>query len=343
MKTLRIGFIGAGGIVRQRHIPGLQAIENVELTAVCNSTRESSERIAEEYDIPQIYEHWQDLVHSPDIDIVWIGTWPYLHCPATLEALRADKHVFCQARMAMNANEARQMLSAAQQSHLSTMLCPPPMGLKGDRFMQKLLHEDNILGDIYSIHFRAMSDHLLDRSAPITWRQREDLSGFNTLTVGIYAEVIHRWFGYAENVSAQAKTFIPKRVNEKVEPVFVTRPDIVMALSEMQNGALMRWEWSGLAVSKPESYVEAYGEKGVLRYNFDTDEICIPKNHSDWQNMDIPNDLTRNWTVEQDFIDSIRKGKEVHPNFYDGFKYMQFTEAVFRSVYSGQTVNVKQI
>ena len=34
--TLRIGLIGAGANTRTRHIPGFQAIDGVEIVAVCN-------------------------------------------------------------------------------------------------------------------------------------------------------------------------------------------------------------------------------------------------------------------------------------------------------------------
>ena len=45
--TIRIGIVGAGGIVRQRHIPGLRKIPDVEIVAVCNSTPESTARAAQ--------------------------------------------------------------------------------------------------------------------------------------------------------------------------------------------------------------------------------------------------------------------------------------------------------
>ena len=45
-----------------------------------------------------------------------IGAWPYLHCPVTLAALDAGKHVLTQARMAMNAREAQRMLDRAKES-----------------------------------------------------------------------------------------------------------------------------------------------------------------------------------------------------------------------------------
>src|SRR5687767_1407682 len=43
MDTLNIGIIGAGGIVKTRHLPGLRKIPGVEVVAVCNRTRESGE------------------------------------------------------------------------------------------------------------------------------------------------------------------------------------------------------------------------------------------------------------------------------------------------------------
>lgn len=53
-ETLRIGFIGAGGNTTLRHIPGLQAIEGVELVAVCNRSEESGRRVADEFGIARV-------------------------------------------------------------------------------------------------------------------------------------------------------------------------------------------------------------------------------------------------------------------------------------------------
>lgn len=50
-ETLRIGFVGAGGIVRQRHVPGLLKVDGVEFAAVVNRRPESTAAAAEEYGI----------------------------------------------------------------------------------------------------------------------------------------------------------------------------------------------------------------------------------------------------------------------------------------------------
>ena len=45
---LRIGIVGAGNIVRTRHLPALKNNADVEIVAVSNSTYESSERFCRE-------------------------------------------------------------------------------------------------------------------------------------------------------------------------------------------------------------------------------------------------------------------------------------------------------
>src|SRR5579885_1760760 len=86
---LRIGIVGAGNIVRSRHLPALKKRPDVEIVAVSNSTYESSERFCREHapDAMPI-KNWPDLVASPDIDIVWIGTAPYMHSAVTISASR---------------------------------------------------------------------------------------------------------------------------------------------------------------------------------------------------------------------------------------------------------------
>ena len=107
--VIRIGIVGAGANTRLRHIPGFRAIDRVELRAVVNRSSESTSRAADDFGIPQTFDNWQQLVSSPEIDAVMIGTWPNMHCEITCAALEAGKHVLTEARMARNLDEARQM------------------------------------------------------------------------------------------------------------------------------------------------------------------------------------------------------------------------------------------
>ena len=151
-RKLRIGIVGAGGIVKQRHLPGFKRRHDIEIVAVSNSTYESAEKFCLE-NVPGAVPiaNWPDLVALPDIDVVWIGTPPYMHSAVTISALEAGKHVFCQARMSNDRAEAEEMLAASRRFPKQvTMLCPPPYGLRGDLVVKKLLAE-NFLGQIHTI------------------------------------------------------------------------------------------------------------------------------------------------------------------------------------------------
>ena len=78
-QTIRVGVVGAGANTRLHHIPKLQAISGVEVVSVANRSRASSERVAQEFNIPQVYDHWWDLIATGDTDAIVIGTWPYMH------------------------------------------------------------------------------------------------------------------------------------------------------------------------------------------------------------------------------------------------------------------------
>ena len=128
--TIRVGFVGAGANTGLRHIPGLRAQPGVELAGVANRSLASSQRVCDEYEIPKAYEDWVELIDDDDIDAVCIGTWPYMHRTLTLAALEAGKHVLCEARMAMDSNEAHEMLDASNANpDLVTQIVPPPPAL----------------------------------------------------------------------------------------------------------------------------------------------------------------------------------------------------------------------
>src|SRR5260370_41687827 len=111
-----MGMVGAGNIVRTRHLPALKKNPDVEIVAVSNSTYESSEKFCKE-NCPSAtpMANWADLLALQDLDIICIGTPPYMHSAVTISALAAGQHVFCQALMSRDLAEAEEMLSASKR------------------------------------------------------------------------------------------------------------------------------------------------------------------------------------------------------------------------------------
>ncbi|MFZ0747358.1 MAG: Gfo/Idh/MocA family oxidoreductase [Terracidiphilus sp.] len=338
-QVVRVGFIGAGAIAQYRHLPALKAIDGVQLAVVCNRRPESSARIAAEFGIPDVAASWEDVVIRPDIDVVWIGTAPNLHAEITLAALESGKHVFCQARMAMNLSEARSMLAAAE-SHPNqvTMLCPPPTALKHGAYFEKLLR-DRAIGRIYHFNLRALNAQWADPSAPAHWRQRLELSGNNIMSVGIYGEVLGRFLGDPVSVCAQGAVYIRER-----QGYAVRIPDCLQVLGEWPDQVLGTLQWSGVALHGGNEQIEIFGSEGTLVYDFSTDEIFLGRpSDAGMAPLTIPREFKREWTVEQDFIRAVREGGYPEPSFHTGVRYMEFVEAIQHSMAQSAWIRLSEL
>ena len=344
-KPIRIGIIGAGGIFRSRHFPGLARIQDTEVVAICNRTKASGRKIAQEFKLdPEIMTDPHALIARKDVDAVMIGTWPYMHMPFVLESLDAGKHTWVQARMAMNLREAKAMYARAEETGLATQICQPPHCLAGDHHIRHLI-ANGYVGDITNVVVRSMNGSLLNPKTPLHWRQIGRYSGLNTMVVGMLVEFVHRWCGYTASVTAQAETFTKLRPAGRAKMGEVDRPDTVNILSTLEIGATAVYMFSGMSNGAPGEQIEIYGTKGTLVYHTNVDlrkqKIYGCKtSQSSLKEIKIPNSRRREWTIEQDFVHAIRTGQNAESTFFQGVKYMEFTEAVFRSVEQGNTIRL---
>ena len=340
--TIRVGLVGAGGNTRLRHIPGLKSIEGVEIVSVANRSRESGERVAREFGIPTVYDNWIELVEADDTDAICIGTWPYMHCPVTLEALENNKHVLCEARMAMNAAEAHTMLEASRQRpHLITQIVPAPHTLPVDSTIQELIAEGYV-GEVLAVELTGTQGTFVDRHSPLHWRQDADLSGFNTMMMGIWYETMMRWTGPAIRVMALTKVSVPQRKDDDGVLRAVTVPDHVDIIANLACGGIAHLRFSTVAGLARGNEAWIFGSEGTLRLEgSDLKLYGGRRGDNGLKQVPIPTEKQSGWRVEEEFINAIRgKEKVTRTSFEDGVKYMEFTEAMIRSSQTGQAIDL---
>jgi len=340
--TLRVGIVGAGANTRKYHIPKLRDQPGVEIVSVANRTRESGERAAKELGIPRVYDTWRQLVEADDTNAICIGTWPYLHAPATIAALDRGKHVLCEARMAMNAAEAHAMLEASRRApHLVAQLVPAPHTLWADVTVQSLI-ADGHLGDVLAVEVRGAQGKFVEREAPLHWRQDQSLSGLNALNMGIWYEAMMRWVGPASRVSAMTSVAVPKRRDGSGVTRQVTVPDHVDILVQLERGGIGHLRFSAVTALAPATEVWLFGTEGTLRIEADALKLWGGR-RGDTALREIPISAERRggWRVEEEFVNAVR-GKErvTRTAFDDGVRYMEFTEAVARSAAHGETIRL---
>lgn len=337
-EPIRVGIIGAGQNTRARHIPGLRRQDGVAIAAVSNRTLASGRRAAAECDIPRVAAHWREIAEAPDVDAVVIGTWPYLHCAATVAALEAGKHVMCEARMAMNAQEARRMYQAAQRNpQLTAQIVPSPMTLGVDKTIQRLIRE-GYLGDLLVVDVQAGGEWL-DAEAPLHWRHDMDRSGFNIMTMGIWYEALLRWAGAATAVAAMGKTFVTQRYDAEAGRLRGVRvPEHVDIAGALACGAQLHMQISAVTGHAGAPRATLYGSQGTIQFSGGALRVGR-RDDPDLQAYAAPAAEAGGWRVEEEFVNAIRGLEPVtHTDFATGVKYMEFTEAVTRSMQTGRTV-----
>ncbi len=314
---LRLGIVGAGNIVRTRHLPALKKNPDVEIVAVSNSTYESSEQFSKEHckgATPMA--NWADLLALPDLDIIWIGTPPYMHSAVTISALEAGKHVFCQARMSMDLAEAEEMLAASKRfPELVTMLCPPPFGMRADLLVKKLLAE-NFIGTPHDVRLQSFTGVYLNPEAPAHWRQKIEIS-----------------FARGKILNAERRGY------------HVIIPDMLNVLCVFENGAEGVLEFSGVHAGAPNDRLRIFGDRGALLYDFTNERVrSVKYGAREMEDLDVPKELVTEWRVEDDFISAVKSKGRVRPrpSFEDGVRYMRVVQAVADSCARKEWVAIKK-
>ena len=344
VEAIRIGIVGAGANTRLRHIPGFRAIEGVEIDGVVNSTPESTNRAAQELGISQTYPDWQALVADDELDAVMVGTWPNLHCEVTCAALDAGKHVLTEARMARNAAEARQMLSASERHpNLTAQIVPSPFGLVEHQFVLDLI-ADGFLGELRELVVIGANDSFYDNSQPLHWRQDKTISGLNILAMGILHEAAIRWTPPPTRVFAQTTVCDRERpADDKSGRSEVTVPDSVQILTELDGGARGLYHLSGIELFGPGLQIHMYGNRGTIKVEFaeQTRLLIGQAGDTELRAVDVPPEKRGGWRVEAEFIGAIRGEEQIRfTDFATGVRYMEFTAAVSESAETGRPVDL---
>ena len=182
----------------------------------------------------------------------------------TLASLDNEKHVMTEARMAMNAGEAHDMLDAANASPgLVTQIVPSPFTFVIDETIRSLVAE-GYLGDVLAIDMNVNGNQFLEREAPVSWRHDRDLSGLNIMHMGIWYEALLRWVGPASEVMAMTSVNVPLRRDEDGNPVSITVPDHADVLCRMAIGGQARIRISSVIGLGQESGIWISGSEGSL-------------------------------------------------------------------------------
>ena len=115
MKKIKWGVLSTANIGVNHVIPAMQKGKYSEIKAISSRNIKKAEEAAKKLGIPAFYGSYEELLADDDIDAIYNPLPNHLHVPMTVKALEAGKHVLCEKPIAMNSEEANELMEATQK------------------------------------------------------------------------------------------------------------------------------------------------------------------------------------------------------------------------------------
>ncbi len=277
-KTISIGLVGFGGIGKLHtanwsnlhlYYPDLPV--TLKLRGAAARTKDSADQAVQQGGFEYGTTDYQELMDDPEINLIDICTPNNLHCSIFKAALRAGKHIYCEKPLALNLEEAEEMLALAEASDRVVQIAFNYRFIPAVMRAKQLI-EEGFLGEV--VNFRAQYFHTgyLNPNKPMSWRLDQGASGGGAL-VDLGSHVIDLMLylaGPFNRVLAHTKTFIKQRPVEKGsrQNAEVMVDDHAQLLVDLVEGGVGIVEVSRVAQGTTEDLnFEIHGSKGAIKFD----------------------------------------------------------------------------
>jgi len=144
---VKIGVIGTG-MIGKKHIERYGPIAEAELVAVCDVDEAEARKVAGAHGVPNVCTDYKELLAMDEIEAVDVCVHNQLHCPLTVDALNAGKHVYCEKPMAGTVADAQKMYDTAQATGKKLGIQLGRL-FKPESHAARRLIDEGMLGNLY--------------------------------------------------------------------------------------------------------------------------------------------------------------------------------------------------
>ncbi len=148
-EKLNLACIGTAN----RAAADIQGVMHEEIVALCDVDKNYLDRKLKELPDARPYEDYREMLdkEGDKIDAVVVGTTDHHHAPATIRAIRAGKHVYCEKPLTHTVEEARIIAAAAKEAGVATQLGTQIHAEDNYRRVVEIIQAGTI-GDITDVH-----------------------------------------------------------------------------------------------------------------------------------------------------------------------------------------------
>lgn len=329
MRRLRWGVLSTSRIGTKVVIPALQECRNAEVVAIASRDHTKAKTVAADLGIAAAYGSYDELLAAPEVEAIYNPLPNHLHVPWSIRALEAGKHVLCEKSIALNAQEAEQLIVAARgYPSLKVM----------EAFMYRFhpqwatirgLIADGVIGDVMTVY----STFTYYNVNPEDFRNVPEYGGGGLFDIGCYSISSSRWIFGAE----------PKRVFGVVDydPTFkIDR----LASAIMDFGMGTATFTCGTQVPRHQR-ADVYGTKGRIvieaPFNPPLDGQASAWLHTVDETRQLISPATNQYTrMGEAFSEAALAGTDVPTPLEDALANMRVIDAVFKSGETGRWVDL---
>ena len=378
-KSLKIGMLGFGSMGRThtfviKNLPFFYPDLgfDVEVAGVCTTTIEKSKRVCDTYGIKIATVNEDDLIYSPDIDIIDVCTPNIFHFDTLIKALDAGKHIYCEKPLCITYEQARIVAEKAREKNVTCGVVFHNRHMAPLTRAKQLVDEGRI-GRILSFHAVYYHSSCADPAKKAGWKQNKDICGGGVLfDLGSHVlDTVTHLCGDVESVMGMEQIAYPTRLGMNGETWQTNADEAFYMLCRLPDGGCGTVVASKVHTGTNDDLaIEIYGERGALKYSlmdpnwlyfYDnttpdapiggergfTRIECVgryeapggvfpsPKAPAGW--------LRAHSTSYMKFLSAVDRGERFSPDFDQGARVQRIMEAAYRSAELGRFVDVGEI
>ena len=366
-KIINVGMLGFGsmGKTHSYAISNFKFFMNdlpfdVKLSGVCTTSREKSDSVCEKYGFDFGTANEDDIINSPDIDIIDICTPNIYHYDTLKKAIMAGKHIYCEKPLCISETQALEIAELANKSGKIHNV------VFNNRFLSpiqraKQLIDEGRLGRILSFNVAYLHSSATLTSKKAGWKQNKDICGGGVLfDLGSHViDLIYFLCGKFDEVSTLTQIAYKQRAGMDGNMWETNADEAFYMLAKLENGACGTISASKVAVGANDDIIlDIYGDKGSIKFSlmdcnwlyfYDntspdkelggnkgyTKIECVgrypepqgsfpsPKASSGW--------LRGHVSSMYNFLNSVYTGIQTAPDFNDGAYVQSVMEAAYKS------------
>lgn len=166
---LKVGLIGCGGI-SGAHVPAWQAMDDVELIALCDIRPEKMQR----YAVRKQYTDFDAMLAEKQLDIIDVCLPTYLHCEYALRSMEKGINVITEKPIALREEDVHTLYAAAKKHNVKYMVAQC-LRFWDDYDLIKQIYDSGRYGRLLSAHMWRLGSY--PGGGWNQWYYKEELSG----------------------------------------------------------------------------------------------------------------------------------------------------------------------